>query len=93
MDHDRPETLDSPPAPGATPPLPMKLGIGVEGGFQTEEDKYEIISTYSIVNFEAARTTTTTTTNHHRPVIILDGCPSCVGNSLFYESLATTTTT
>jgi hypothetical protein len=27
----------------------IKLGMGVEGGFQSEQDKYETISTYSIV--------------------------------------------
>eukprot|EP00984_Skeletonema_dohrnii_P032760 scaffold27422_cov67-Skeletonema_dohrnii-CCMP3373.AAC.1 len=26
-----------------------KLGVGVEGGFQSDSDKYETISTYSIV--------------------------------------------
>ena len=29
---------------------PTTLGIGVEGGFATEEDKYEIISQYSLVH-------------------------------------------
>jgi ubiquitin carboxyl-terminal hydrolase 5/13 len=34
------------------PAQPTKLGIGVEGGFASEDDKYEIISTYSIVQLE-----------------------------------------
>jgi ubiquitin carboxyl-terminal hydrolase 5/13 len=29
--------------------LPTKLAIGVEGGFATDEDKYETMSTYSVV--------------------------------------------
>lgn len=30
----------------------VKLGVGVEGGFQSEQDKYDTISTYSIVLME-----------------------------------------
>ena len=45
VDHDHSKETSAPP-----PVLPTKLGIGIEGGFQTEEDKYEIISTYSIVH-------------------------------------------
>jgi ubiquitin carboxyl-terminal hydrolase 5/13 len=32
--------------------MPTKLGVGVEGGFSTEEDKYEIVSRHSIVVME-----------------------------------------
>ncbi len=31
---------------------PVKLGLGVEGGFQTEDDKFEIQKTYSVVLLE-----------------------------------------
>jgi ubiquitin carboxyl-terminal hydrolase 5/13 len=34
------------------PAQPTKLGIGVEGGFASEDDKYEVISTYAIVQLE-----------------------------------------
>ena len=34
---------------------PTKLAIGVEGGFQTEEDKYEDITTYSVVVMEQGK--------------------------------------
>jgi ubiquitin carboxyl-terminal hydrolase 5/13 len=31
------------------PPPPTKLAIGVEGGFSTDDDKYEIVTQHSIV--------------------------------------------
>lgn len=31
---------------------PTKLGVGVEGGFASEDDKFEIISTYSLVGLQ-----------------------------------------
>ena len=34
------------------PMIPTKLGIGVEGGFQTEEDQYETTTRYAIVVVE-----------------------------------------
>lgn len=36
----------------SAPSLPTKLGLGVEGGFQLEEDKYETISKYSVVHLK-----------------------------------------
>ncbi|KAL3908136.1 MAG: hypothetical protein SGILL_008598, partial [Bacillariaceae sp.] len=38
---------------------PTKLGIGVEGGFATEDDKYETIATYSVVVLKAGSPPTT----------------------------------
>ena len=35
--------------PGTTDNEPSKLGVGVEGAFQAEQDKYDISSSYSIV--------------------------------------------
>ena len=35
---------------------PTKLAIGVEGGFQTDDDKYETISTYSVVVMDKSGT-------------------------------------
>lgn len=34
---------------GETKAQPTKLGIGIEGGFQSEQDKYDTISKYSVV--------------------------------------------
>ena len=31
-----------------SPPPPTKLGIGVEGGFAGEDDKWEVVTTYSV---------------------------------------------
>jgi ubiquitin carboxyl-terminal hydrolase 5/13 len=36
--------------------LPTKLGIGVEGGFALEDDKYEVISTHSVVVMQKQQT-------------------------------------
>jgi ubiquitin carboxyl-terminal hydrolase 5/13 len=42
--------VEKPPPPeGEEPAVPTKLGIGVEGGFLGENDKYETITTTSIV--------------------------------------------
>lgn len=38
--------------------IPTKLGVGVEGGFQSEEDKYETISEYSILVLAEGKTKT-----------------------------------
>jgi ubiquitin carboxyl-terminal hydrolase 5/13 len=38
--------------PAAAAVLPTKLAIGVEGGFPTEEDKYETLSAHSVVVLE-----------------------------------------
>jgi ubiquitin carboxyl-terminal hydrolase 5/13 len=42
------------PSAATTAAPPTKLGLGVEGGFTSEEDKYEIISTYSVLVLERA---------------------------------------
>lgn len=34
---------------GSTEPEPTKLGVGVEGGFASEDDQFQIVSTYSLV--------------------------------------------
>jgi ubiquitin carboxyl-terminal hydrolase 5/13 len=39
-------------SPAAAAVLPTKLAIGVEGGFPTEEDKYETLSAHSVVILE-----------------------------------------
>ena len=43
---------DDPGEPAAATPVPTKLALGVEGGFATEDTKYETISTYSVVALE-----------------------------------------
>lgn len=43
-----------------------KLGVGIEGGFQSEQDKFETISTYSIVLLERS-----TDDGHYRVVLEL----------------------
>jgi len=55
------DTGDGETAPAPAPVAPTKLAIGVEGGFSLspDEDKYETITTYSVVVLEADTTTTT----------------------------------
>ena len=42
------ETLEDAPS-GASTAQPTKLGIGVQGGFQGEDDKFQIVTDYSVV--------------------------------------------
>ena len=48
---------------------PTKLGIGVDGGFQSEDDKYETVSNHSVVVMEAKATATAA--NQH-PVVVAE---------------------
>lgn len=47
------KTSSSDDAMDTTPAEPTKLGIGVEGGFAAEDEKYETITTYSVVVLKA----------------------------------------